>query len=236
MPKLVMRGAVAILCGLLAISRAEGQSLGDVARQEKQRRSQLVHRAPVLSNEDLSRTVILSKEYREQLAARRREQEALASVEINPGNSLRTEHVDFIEQVLALKLSRLSLHSNFVSKPLMHPGEQRNAAIVRSGRQHPVVRRSRTERNPVSKVSVKKAAKQLPLMRVETSLLQPSGLRTIRVRRGDSLWQLAKRHLGSGRHWQALWRANAHIANPSYIKAGDVIVLPGESPTFAQAE
>lgn len=50
----------------------------------------------------------------------------------------------------------------------------------------------------------------------------------IRVRRGDSLWRIAKRHLGKGRKWAAFYKANkAKIDNPDLIYPGQTLIIPG---------
>ncbi len=50
-----------------AVPRAKGQDLGEVARQERQRRARLARHSPVLTNEDLRREVILPPELRNQI-------------------------------------------------------------------------------------------------------------------------------------------------------------------------
>ena len=54
---------------------------------------------------------------------------------------------------------------------------------------------------------------------------QPSGpeartLETLTVRRGDSLWKLAREHLGRGMRWEALLRANPWIRDPDRLRIG----------------
>jgi nucleoid-associated protein YgaU len=48
----------------------------------------------------------------------------------------------------------------------------------------------------------------------------------ITVKRGDSLWKLAKQNLGSGLRWHELLSANPGILDPNRILAGSQIVLP----------
>ena len=52
---------------------------------------------------------------------------------------------------------------------------------------------------------------------------------TFRVRRGESLWRIARRQLGSGRKWRQLYEANKDRigGDPDFIKAGTRLVLPG---------
>lgn len=56
----------------------------------------------------------------------------------------------------------------------------------------------------------------------------PKAGRMIKIRRGDSLWRIAKRHYGNGRKWKAIFKANrGRISNPDVIYAGRRLVLPG---------
>jgi nucleoid-associated protein YgaU len=56
-----------------------------------------------------------------------------------------------------------------------------------------------------------------------------SGKRSvIRVRKGDSLWRLARRHFGHGRQWKKFYNANRKkLENPDLIYPGQRLVLPG---------
>jgi len=50
----------------------------------------------------------------------------------------------------------------------------------------------------------------------------------IRVRRGDSLWRISKRHLGNGKRWAAFYKANKRkIDNPNLIFPGQTLIIPG---------
>lgn len=53
-------------------------------------------------------------------------------------------------------------------------------------------------------------------------------LRVVRVKRGDSLWRISKRHLGNGKKWAKFYRLNKRkIDNPDLIYPGQTLVLPG---------
>lgn len=52
--------------------------------------------------------------------------------------------------------------------------------------------------------------------------------RVIKVRRGDSLWRISKRHLGNGKRWARFYRLNKKkIDNPDLIFPGQTLILPG---------
>lgn len=64
-----------------------------------------------------------------------------------------------------------------------------------------------------------------------------SGKREIRVASGDSLSELAEKHLGSHRHWRELAAANG-ISDPSQLRVGQTLVLPSvvaKAPVSAAA-
>jgi nucleoid-associated protein YgaU len=70
--------------------------------------------------------------------------------------------------------------------------------------------------------------------RSATALSEPSTATDIaagtivKVRRGDSLWRIARRHLGKGKKWAAFYKANKEkIDNPDLIYPGQVLVIPG---------
>ena len=50
----------------------------------------------------------------------------------------------------------------------------------------------------------------------------------VKVRRGDSLWRIARRHLGKGKKWGEFYAANKEkIDNPDLIYPGQVLIIPG---------
>lgn len=71
------------------------------------------------------------------------------------------------------------------------------------------------------------AASALP-----SSLLSPaaptgmSGLETVRVQPGDSLWSLAKQILGRGSRWPELLALNPNVSDPLRLRVGSQLSLP----------
>jgi len=52
--------------------------------------------------------------------------------------------------------------------------------------------------------------------------------RYVKVRRGDSLWRIARRYYGDGRRWTHIYNANRRkIQDPDFLKPGRRIYLPG---------
>jgi nucleoid-associated protein YgaU len=60
---------------------------------------------------------------------------------------------------------------------------------------------------------------------VAPSINHPSS-NQIRIQPGDSLWKLARRHLGSGSRWNDLLAANPAISDPLHLQPGAVLVVP----------
>jgi hypothetical protein len=53
------------------------------------------------------------------------------------------------------------------------------------------------------------------------------------VKKGDTLWDIAKQLYSDPLYWQQIWSRNAFIANPNRIFPGDTLMLPGKG--FAPA-
>jgi nucleoid-associated protein YgaU len=51
---------------------------------------------------------------------------------------------------------------------------------------------------------------------------------TIKVRKGDTLWTLAKSNLGRSSAWPCLAAANPSLRDPNRIYAGQSLILPGD--------
>ena len=58
----------------------------------------------------------------------------------------------------------------------------------------------------------------------------PQGQIAVTVRRGDSLWRLARLYLGSGARWQSIAFARTHRGSPDLIYAGEVVLIPVADP------
>ncbi len=52
-----------------------------------------------------------------------------------------------------------------------------------------------------------------------------SGAKQYTIRKGDTLWSIAKKHLGSGKRWKEITDCNPGL-NPQSLRIGQVITLP----------
>lgn len=70
------------------------------------------------------------------------------------------------------------------------------------------------------------SAKSAPLA---TSDAAPSGQRTHTVKKGDTIYSLARQYYGGDVHkWHSIYDANRNvITNPDQLKVGQVLVIPG---------
>src|SRR5262249_33380994 len=66
------------------------------------------------------------------------------------------------------------------------------------------------------------------LSRASSNQTQPG---TISVKSGDSLWKLARTHLGSGSQWLCLAQANPQLLHADHIYVGQTLSLPASCRT-----
>lgn len=62
-------------------------------------------------------------------------------------------------------------------------------------------------------------------IQAHTLHLRKNAPRSYTVKRGDTLWKIAKTFLRNPWEWQQLWRANPHLKNPDRLYPGAVIKL-----------
>ncbi len=201
--------AVAIVTVVSA--QLAAQSLGDVARQERARRAELPYHGPVLTNDDLQRDRILpatTPEHQPPEAASA--PTALANVTIPASGASVDDHagVSLGEYARALRQLRLERLAEAAKK----------AATAVSAEQRPPL--PTNPHAPSQQLDGTQAAEPFRSRQVP---------RNVRVRQGESLWLLARRHLGDGRLWRKILRANPGITNPDFIRAGQVLSLPTDA-------
>jgi nucleoid-associated protein YgaU len=200
--------------------------LGDIARQERQRKQNQAPLTPhVYNNADLARPQILLPEDRERFVASRQKVRLAASEPAvqsahNESDNNSVPLGDMARRYRALEEVRKSSEEQsgtplpILNAPILaYPTFSRPAVEMYST---PVPRRS---------AKMKKAP---PGEAIARAGLQDR--RSIRIQAGDTLWELANKYLGHGKSWLVLVAYNPQLTDPRRIQIGSWVRLPAESP------
>ena len=77
------------------------------------------------------------------------------------------------------------------------------------------------------KTSTKSKDKKKPVKKITSSPSKSTAQRTYTVKKGDCLWNIAKKFYGKGSAYTKIYDANTNkIANPNLIYPGQVFVIP----------
>jgi hypothetical protein len=225
---------------------AAAQSLGDVARAERERQSKVQYHAPVLTDEDLGRDKILQKP--------RRDDDSAVQPRDNGNGAAASEDLPLGDYARALRQRRAAEPApaaESAAKPAAEPMPAESNAVAHTPLAQPaaampdqkevslgdVAREARHEREAartarMRDVTVQSAAQPTNAtattksQRPDSSAQASDQAKSIRVPDGGSLWRLAQKYLGSGRLWTALWKANPQIRDPNRIRAGQLLHYP----------
>lgn len=249
--RLGAKAALLVFCLSVATSWCAAQSLGDLARQERERRAQQTRHMPVITNEDLQRDRILP-------AVPVAPAPVVSSVPaappavVAPATNIPLWHVaeqpgfslgDYARDLRVAKQQRQAEQNakSVAPKPEVDRGA---SALVRSVTRaahadiHPVaprapaklvVQRSAPAAVRARVVLPKSQAIRLPHRshsRPQIRRTQEPDPRVVVVERGDSLWRIAEDLFGDGRLWTALWHANPGVSNPNRIFVGQTLRVP----------
>jgi len=87
---------------------------------------------------------------------------------------------------------------------------------------------------PVPMTIAPRLAPTLPTPSASKTIAPIASSTNITIQRGDSLWKLARQHLGKGARWPEFLAANPRLVEPNRIQPGSILVLPHASaPTEA---
>lgn len=219
---------------LLCTITSFAQSLGDIARQERERkRTQPSRETHVYTNEDLERPQILVPEDQARALAARRNvatpelQGSQAAVPIAP-----TAKKSLVVSPVAVAVRTKSLPRI----PVRHP--QPNSRTGQACRQAPPS--SPVERTVPLKMA--NAGMSLPGLetqkqvspRVGQHRANPNATERVQIAPGDSLWRLAEWYMGTGGRWHELAELNPEISNPNLLHVGAWIHVPSEASRHAK--
>jgi nucleoid-associated protein YgaU len=203
-------------------SVASAQSLGEVARRERAARHQLPqHAEHVYTNEDLTRPQILTRRDQERFdASREAPAKAVAPVNAKAQPQPQPQPVrravpSVVEAARHYRWLRYTREQGRMDASKVLPGGPALAAPTRTP-WAPPNHEARRRAAPVESHGLLKPP--------ESGEAAPA--RSVRVRRGDSLWKLAARYLGRGERWKELYSANRQLKNPDLIQVGEGLRLP----------
>lgn len=215
--------AVFICLFVLSVATSFAQDLANVARKEREHQKNIPHPAKhVYTNEDLAKPQILAPEDRDTFEANRQDPSQTPDFKssittINPG----TEN--------EIPLGDIARHYRMLRR--LQEIQQADKTDVLPDRKR--VFASPTVTRP-SFIVIPKPPKEIPLPLhppKEPDFTTLAVENMVRVREGDSLWKLAKRHLGGGMQWTQLLAANPQLKDPNLIHTGDWIQLPQSKST-----
>lgn len=203
---------------VLGVGLSSAQSLDELARQQRARKQGRSAQPPrVYTNEDLARPQILD------LADRRRNEDAAPAVASGAGAD-KTSGVQ--PWPAAMPLGDVARFYRQLKKRASSPEGENGTQQARESQAPwlpiPAQRNANSLRPALQRddaVGARKAATNAPL---------PTP-RQVRVRPGDSLWRLARRHLGNANEWRKIAALNPEIADPNLLRVGQQLRLPGES-------
>jgi hypothetical protein len=236
-----VKAVVAVLV-LLSAGVCAAQSLGDIARQDRERREALSRHSPVITNADLQKEKILPP--RAQAVPAVAAQPALPQVAPDvplwqvanqPGFSLG-EYARTLREVKAARQRAVEwAEKNGIAPPPASPVPPSSAAaeILHLSADSGSLKETSAAAPP------RPVRDRTPIERAPAPYRQPSrvavapssdpGRPLLRVARGDSLWKLARRHWGEGSLWKVLWQSNPELRNPNLIYPGQLLRLPSDA-------
>jgi len=244
---------VAVL--LVGVVAGSAQSLGEVARRERERK-QAQPRAPrVYTNEDLVRPQILDPEDRTRFEAQRQTPAVVLTeratqvpngvaspAELPLGDvtryyralkQMRDQQPLVGEAALPAGGSLGELPLGDVARYYRRLKELREQGLLGEKAVLPSVAPLAAP-TPSRLPAGRPGASDLttappPRVREPVRSRRPENRNRIRVRRGDSLWKLARRHLGEGVRWREIAALNPELSNPHHILPGQALRLPDAS-------
>jgi hypothetical protein len=211
---------------LVLAAPTHSQSLGDIARQERQRKQeQQPSTLHVYDNEDLEGAEILLPEDRERVRASKQEATLAARKPTleSAGSELETDDVSLGD--IARHYPAVATHRQKPASRSRSPQPTSSASVLA----YPNISRQSMHRLSSLTLHQYSDIQNAPPGET-TSCEEISGSRCIHLQSGDTLWKLAHRYLGRGKYWLLLAANNPQLGDPSRLKAGVWVHLPSERP------
>jgi LysM repeat protein len=214
-----LRGGLLICVLCLCAAPGFAQSLGEIARQERARQqSQPARTSHVYTNEDMTRPQILLPDDQTRFQAAR---EGTKPTLVQPADRIpvispQPDEIPLGDVARYYRLQKQLRQGQQLSDlPGLGSATPLAAPFIPKPPSVPVP-------TPAAEPP-KRSSIRGPALTGDHAIQVAGG---VRVARGDSLWKLAKRHLGSGLKWRQLAALNPRLTNPHIIRVGEWIRLP----------
>jgi nucleoid-associated protein YgaU len=227
-PRTAVGGVAVVSLILLCTVTGFAQSLGDIARQERERKKHLPQRElHVYTNEDLTRPHILVPEDQARALAARKNTPIPAVVASEPATRAVPEVAKpaLVAQPDLAAAVRLELPNTrgqrSQPRPKLTLPVSHRARAGAPVRWRPLSTTSKTAISLSGFETEKNTHRSVGLSQTASN-----GITHVQIARGDSLWKLAQSYLGSGRLWHELAELNPEISNPDLVYVGESIRVP----------
>jgi hypothetical protein len=240
-----LKSGVLVSLVLFSAAASFAQDLGDIARQERERRKEQPPRATyVYTDDDLKRQHILVPEDQARVVAARQSAStpAIQVSEIRipappqPALPAPVSASPAPASIAAVVPAPVPLGNPLEGLPEdstgNHPQTQfptpRVISPVPSDALLSLAARKKAVRPEIATALVSHSdfSRRQPHRAILEREPVNSRMAVVTVERGDSLWSLAKRYLGKGTRWRELAALNTQISNANFIRAGEWISLP----------
>jgi nucleoid-associated protein YgaU len=224
-------GALVVCLVALGAPWASAQSLGEIARREREKNKLQNPSMHVYTNDDMKRPEILLPEDRARIEAARkqpaRENAAAAANLDKPAEIPLGDVARYYRRLRQFKEQQQLVREGVLpgNKVLAAP-KMTIPEMIPSLRPHRSLPQTPGRRDPFSRT------RREPFVPAEPPA--PVAARgMVRVRRGDSLWKLAAQYLGDGMKWRQIAAVNLDLSDPNLIRMGEEIRIPEQAAGVA---
>lgn len=222
---LTIRVFLFALFAMLIAVPAYSQSLGEIARQYRERRQENPSPAThIYDNDDLQRSHILLPEDKERFEVSKKKTEPpTAEPPVETAVSKPK-----VEAPVAIQIPREpEIVKSSASETILHPAAHKPRPEITTP-ELPALARAEAPRPAAaapSQVVTARAKSDLQTMRAQ-GISQPS---TVRIQSGDTLWKIAAKYLRGGKDWMLLAAYNSQVRDPMRLPVGLSVTLPREA-------
>jgi nucleoid-associated protein YgaU len=232
-PRLVLLelSGLALSFGVMALvpaAAAYSQSLGEIARQEQERRrAQPSPPTHVYDNDDLARPHILLPEDKERFQAAKKKAEP-ATVETPAETAENKPKVELPVQPSVPQ--EPETRTTVLVKPVSRPMPQKLQPPTRVSEETAVSRAAAPRTAAPLPTRMVRAQVEIPTQRVRARGVSRTA--TIRILPGDTLWKIASKYLRGGKDWMLLAAYNPQVRDVMRLPVGMSVLLPEEALRF----